>query len=148
MDRMKRKLTDQIRRAVDECSLSRFAIANLAQIDHGALSRFMSRNGGLSLASLDKLAEVLGLVIVVETPKRKGKKMSTQAGYVNQQGQRVIGRVGRSPSHPNQYTYEMECTHCGTHYGANGCDIDGANAGAGRRCPNQNCQNGTPGDPL
>jgi hypothetical protein len=145
---MARKLTDQVRHCVDKSELSRYAIGTLAKIDHGALSRFMAGNGGLSLDSLDRLAEALGLVIVVEVPKRKGKKMSTQAGYVNQQGQRVLSRVGPSPSHPNQYNYEMECSHCGTHYGANGCDIDGANAGAGRRCPSPNCQNGTPGNPI
>lgn len=145
-----KRLTDQIRRAVDDSSLSRFAIAKLAQIDHGAFSRFMSGSGGLSLASLDRLADVLGLAIVVDTPKRKGKKVSTQAGYVNRRGQRVIRRVRRSPSHSNQYTYEMECTSCGTHYGANGCDIDGANSGAGRRCPNPDCPNGggIAGDPI
>jgi hypothetical protein len=143
---MGRKLSDQIRQSIKECELSRYSIARLAMIDQGALSRLMAGSGGLSLDSLDRLAEVLGLVIVIGVPLRRGKKMSTQAGYVNDRAQRVIGRVGRSPSHPNQYTYEMECTHCRTHYGANGCDVDGANAGAGRRCPN--CQHGAPGDPI
>ncbi len=69
------------------------------------------------------------------------------------QNQRVIRRVGPSPSLPGQYTYELECmrpdskgTVCGYRYGANGPDIDGAGAGVGRRCPK--CQNGSPGDPL
>ena len=113
------------------------------------MSRFMSAGAGLSLSSLDRLAEVLALNVVVGTPKtRRKRKMSTEVGYVNKQGGRVVRRVGPSPSHPNQYTYEIECTNpdCGFHYGANGCDIDGANSGAGRRCPN--CQGGTEGDPL
>jgi hypothetical protein len=145
---MPRNLSDQIRGAVEKSELSRYAIGRLAKIDQATLSRFMAGSGGLSLDSLNRLGHVLGLSVVVKTPNRKGKKMSTQPGYLNQQQQRVIGRVGQSPSHPNQYTYEMECTICGTRYGANGCDIDGANQGAGRRCPNPNCQQGTPGDPI
>lgn len=145
---MRSKFSDQIRRAVDESEFSRFAIAKMAEIDHGAFSRFMAGKGGVSLESLDRLAEVLGLSVIIEGAKRTGKKMSTEIGYLNRQAQRVIRRVGASPSHPNQYTYELECSLCGTHYGANGCDIDGANAGAGRRCPNQDCQKGTPGDPI
>ena len=143
---MKCKLSDQVRRAVEESELSRYVTAKRAGIDHAAFSRFMAGSSGLSLDSLDRLADVLALSIVVGNPKRKGRKMSTEAGYVNRQRQRVIRRVGCSPSHPNQYTYELECTRCGTRYGANGCDIDGANAGAGRRCPE--CQQGAPGDSI
>jgi hypothetical protein len=145
---MKLSFSNQIRRAIENAELSRYVIANLAAIDQAALSRFMSGSGGMSLDSLDRLADVLGFTIVIEQKKRKGRKMSTESGYVNQQKQRVIRRVRRSPSHPNQYTYELECTICGTRYGANGCDIDGANAGAGRRCPNEECQRGTAGDPI
>ena len=140
-------LTHQIRTAIDASELSRFAICQLAKIDQSAMSRFMSDGSGLSLASLDRLADVLALTVIPGTPPTKRKtKMSTEAGYMNQQGGRVVRRIGRSPSHPNQYTYEIECTHCGFHYGAKGCDIVGANAGTGRRCPN--CQGGTEGDPL
>ena len=74
--------------------------------------------------------------------------MSTQVGFENLNKQQVVRRVGPSPSHPNQYTYELECLHCGQHYGANGCDIAGAGSGAGRRCPNQACQAGSSGDPI
>ena len=142
-------LSEQIRRVIKESELSRFAIATLSKIDHGAFSRFMVGRGGLSMASLDRLAEVLALKVVAEILEVKGgKKMTTQTGYVSTQGHEVIRRVGRSPSHRNQFTYELRCSHCGTHFGANGCDIEGANAGAGRRCPNPSCQAGTPGDPI
>jgi hypothetical protein len=57
---------------------------------------------------------------------------STDAGHINPRGQRVVRRVGKSPTLSGQYTYELECTHCGHRYGANGPDIDGAEAGCVR----------------
>ncbi len=77
--------------------------------------------------------------------KGKGEKMSTQDGFKNLNWQKVVRRVGPSPSHPNPYTDELECLHCGQHYGANGCDIAGAASGAGRRGPNQACLAGRSG---
>ena len=71
---------------------------------------------------------------------------STSPGHVNPQGQTVIRRVGKSPSWKGQYTYELACGDCGHHYGANGPDIDRADGGEGRRCPE--CQGGKPGDPI
>ena len=77
----------------------------------------------------------------------------TDVGHVNPQNQRVLRRVGPSPSLAGQYTYELECLRvdpdgktCGHRYGANGPDIDGAGAGTGRLCPK--CQGGSPGDPI
>lgn len=71
---------------------------------------------------------------------------STDANHVNQNGQKVIRRVGPSPTLDGQYTYELECQSCRHRYGANGPDIAGAGAGRGRLCPN--CQGGAPGDPI
>lgn len=80
-------------------------------------------------------------------PKPKsGTTKSTSPGHVNPQGQTVVRRVGKSPSWKGQYTYELTCGDCGHHYGANGPDIDRANGGEGRRCPE--CQDGKPGDPI
>ena len=67
-------LTDQVRQAVDESSMSRNAIAKATGIDKGALSRFMSDNRGLSLATLDALGEVLGLRVVADIPAKKKAK--------------------------------------------------------------------------
>ena len=55
------KLSDQIRKAVDLSGLSRYRICQLTGIDQGALSKFMAHKGGLSVANLDNVAEVLGL---------------------------------------------------------------------------------------
>jgi len=58
------KLSDQVRRAVDDSGLSRYRICKLAGIDEGSFSRFMAGKVGLSLPTLDALADVLGLDVV------------------------------------------------------------------------------------
>jgi len=71
---------------------------------------------------------------------------STDPDHINPNQQRVVRSVGPSPTLDGQSTYELECLHCGHHYGANGPDINGAGAGIGRKCPI--CQGGAPGDPI
>jgi hypothetical protein len=61
---------------------------------------------------------------------------TTKAGFVNPNGQKNLGRVGKSSSHWNQYLYKMKCQHDGHEYQANGCDI------FERKCPRH--QNGHP----
>jgi len=74
------KLSDQIRRAVDAAGVSRYAICKAAGLDKGAMSHFMAGHVGLSLPSLDVLADVLGLRIVADGPvkvpprERPGRK--------------------------------------------------------------------------
>lgn len=75
-----------------------------------------------------------------------GTTRSTSPGHVNPRGQTVVRRVGKSPSWKGQYTYELACSDCGHHYGANGPDIDRADGGEGRACPK--CQGGPEGDPI
>jgi hypothetical protein len=55
------KFSDQIRREVNWSSLSRYRICKLARIDQATFSRFMAGKVGLSLPTLDALADVLGL---------------------------------------------------------------------------------------
>lgn len=59
-------LSEQIRQAIDESSLSRYQISKEAEIDESALAKFYHGHRGLSLANLDKLGLVLGLRIVIE----------------------------------------------------------------------------------
>jgi transcriptional regulator with XRE-family HTH domain len=61
------KLSDQIRREVDRSGLSRYRVCRLAGIDEGSFSRFMARKVGLSLPTLDALAEALNLDVVAGT---------------------------------------------------------------------------------
>ena len=65
------KLTDQVRRAIEQSSVTRYRIAQETGIAESTLSRFMSGERGFSLASLDALADFLDLQIVVRGTKRK-----------------------------------------------------------------------------
>jgi transcriptional regulator with XRE-family HTH domain len=61
-----RRFSDQIRHAVDASGMSRYAICAKIGLNQGAMSRFMSGKGGLSMGVLDRLAEVLGLRVVAD----------------------------------------------------------------------------------
>ena len=72
MGRKRIKLSDQIRRAVDGCGLSRYAISKETGIAESTLSRFMSGERGLPTKTLDRLADFLDLNIL--TGKRRRRK--------------------------------------------------------------------------
>ncbi|GAB6167488.1 hypothetical protein JCM19992_34880 [Thermostilla marina] len=67
-------LSDQIRQAVKQSGLSQYALCKLTGIDKAAMSRFVNGDRGLSLATLDRLADVLGLEVVAQPAKRKGTR--------------------------------------------------------------------------
>ena len=71
MPRKPRKFSDQIRQAIADSEHTRYRIAQETGINEGALGAFFHGQRGLSLNSLDKLAEYLGLEIV--TKRRKGR---------------------------------------------------------------------------
>jgi transcriptional regulator with XRE-family HTH domain len=52
--------SDRIRKLIDSSGVSRYRIAIETGIDHAVLSRFMNGKGGLSISSLDALADYLG----------------------------------------------------------------------------------------
>jgi transcriptional regulator with XRE-family HTH domain len=58
--------SEQLRRAIDESGLSRYAICKHIGIHQSTMSKFMHGKGGMSLTALDRLAELLGLRIVAE----------------------------------------------------------------------------------
>ncbi len=66
---MSSALTDQIREAVKQSDLTHYEICRRTGINKASMSRFVNGHGGLSLANLDKLAELLRLRIT--TTKRK-----------------------------------------------------------------------------
>ncbi len=70
-NKKKKPLSDQIRAAVEASDLSRYRISKETDIDAGSLCRFIQGQVGLSLDSLDRLAECIGLRIVVDGPKAK-----------------------------------------------------------------------------
>ena len=71
MPKKPRKLSDQIRQAIADSKHTRYRIAQETGINEGALGAFFHGQRGMSLESLDKLAEYLGLEVV--TKRRKGR---------------------------------------------------------------------------
>ncbi len=64
---MSEPFSDQLRRAIRDCGMTRYAIAVRTGIDQGTLSKFMKGERGLSLAAIDKLMDTLGLEIQPRT---------------------------------------------------------------------------------
>ena len=71
MTRRRDKLTDQIRQAINESGVSRYRLWKETGIDQAVLSRFVAGKAGMTLKSLDVLADALGLRIVADRSKRK-----------------------------------------------------------------------------
>lgn len=68
------KLSDQLRQAIEDSGLSRYAISQDTGIDQAALSRFIHGQVGLSLDAIDRLSEFLQLKITLgRKPGKKGK---------------------------------------------------------------------------
>ena len=67
------KLADQVRAAIAASDLSQYEIAKRSGVDEASLSRFMNGKGSLSFASLEKIAPVLRLQIIVGGKKRERK---------------------------------------------------------------------------
>jgi ribosome-binding protein aMBF1 (putative translation factor) len=64
------RFSDQIRAAVDVSGMSRYCICKRIGLPESSMSRFMSGKSGLSLETLDRLAELLKLTV---TTRAKGK---------------------------------------------------------------------------
>ena len=72
--RRSKKMTDQLRQAIDASGLTRYRIAKDTCIDESALAKFYHGQRGLSQDNLDRLFEYLGLRIVMDRkPKQKDK---------------------------------------------------------------------------
>ena len=65
------KLSDQVRRAVAECGQTCYRICKETGIDPATMSRFMSRERGLPMLTLDRLADHLDLNITAGAGRRK-----------------------------------------------------------------------------
>jgi transcriptional regulator with XRE-family HTH domain len=69
-----KKLSDEIRDAVNASGMSRYSIAKNLEIAESTMSRFMSGKGGLSMDYIDRLAQLLALHIAVRSTKKQGGK--------------------------------------------------------------------------
>jgi hypothetical protein len=60
---MRKTLSDQLRQAIRDSELTRYSISESTGIDQATLCRFLQGTRGMSLDSVDRLAECLGLEI-------------------------------------------------------------------------------------
>jgi transcriptional regulator with XRE-family HTH domain len=79
------KILDEIRRAIEAGDKTRYRLSQETSIPQSQLSRFMTGEKGLSFDAMERLAEALGLEVVIR-PKasRKRSKRSTKHGKRNQ----------------------------------------------------------------
>lgn len=67
-------LSVELRQAIERSGLSRYGIWQQTGIDQGSLSKFIDGERGLSIESIDKIAELLGLHICTADAKRSRPK--------------------------------------------------------------------------
>jgi len=68
------RFSDEIRAAIENCGMTRYRISKNTGIDAAALCRFVQGQVGLTLDSLDKLAECIGLHVTTIAAKPRSKK--------------------------------------------------------------------------
>lgn len=68
-------LTDQLRHFIEAGEMSRNELSKITGIDKAVLSKFVHGKCGLSMQSLDKIGETLGLQIT-KNPKSAAKRRS------------------------------------------------------------------------
>lgn len=67
-------VTEQLRRAVEGCGQTRYAISKATGIPASVLSRFVASGRGLRSVNIDRLCAHLGLVLTAKAGKaRKGR---------------------------------------------------------------------------
>ena len=69
-----KQFSDEIRAAVENCGMTRYRIAKQTDIDAAVLCRFVQGQVGLSMDTLDKLADCIGLHITTIKPKPRSTK--------------------------------------------------------------------------
>ncbi len=67
-------ISDQVRAAINNCGLSRYAVSKITGVSEGMLSRFVAGQTDMTLRTLDRLASTIGVRVVVTQPKRRAKK--------------------------------------------------------------------------
>jgi hypothetical protein len=68
------KLSDSLRRAVNESNVTRYAIAKGAGLPYAVVHYFANGERDLKLSSADKLADYFGLVLTDATKRPKPKR--------------------------------------------------------------------------
>ena len=88
----KKRLSDQLRRVIADCGLSRYRISKETGVAEETLSRFMSAQRRLSLNAVVEIGELLDLEVVAK--KRSQKKKASQRKRVSDQLRRLIADCG------------------------------------------------------
>jgi hypothetical protein len=65
-----KRFSDQIWDAINASNLTRYRICCDISLNQSAMSRFMSHKGNLSMETLDRLAELLELRVVVGSDRK------------------------------------------------------------------------------
>jgi hypothetical protein len=66
-------VTDQLRRTVEGCGQTRYAISKATGIPASVLSRFVVSGRGLRSENIDRLCAYLGLELTKKTARNTGK---------------------------------------------------------------------------
>jgi hypothetical protein len=68
------RILDEIRRAIEASDKTRYRLSLETRIPQSQLSRLMTGEKGLSFEALERLAEALGIEIVIRPRKTRRKK--------------------------------------------------------------------------
>ena len=68
-----KRLSDQLREAIDAAGVSRYEIARQTGVSETTLCRFVSGERGISVDAMDRIGQYLGLSIVRPKKKRPAK---------------------------------------------------------------------------
>ncbi|MCY2953422.1 MAG: hypothetical protein NTU53_15805 [Planctomycetota bacterium] len=66
-------VSQQLREAINASGKSRYRICKEIELGESTMSHFMHGQCGLQLSTIDRLGELLGLRIVADGVKRKGR---------------------------------------------------------------------------
>ena len=107
MTTMKRKrtpLSDQIRRALNDCGMTRYRVWKLTGIGEDTLSRFVKGERGLPMKTLDRLADFLDLNITTgpDSPARAARTKRSNAKTRGAAPRSVKRRTRQKPAKRKQ----------------------------------------------
>ena len=67
-------ILEQLKRAIRDSGKSRYAISKLCGVQQSALSRLMSGKRSLSMEAAEKVADALGLELVLRAKRKDGRR--------------------------------------------------------------------------
>lgn len=68
------RIFEALRQAIKNSKASRYRIGKELGIDQSVLSRFMSGEIGLTVANVERIADYLGMEIILRSKAKKGNK--------------------------------------------------------------------------